>query len=93
MGVAGAHVGVHIQVTRCPAPPPPGPAAGPRPAPPSAPPPPPPGPQRGIAGGVKYIWPVTQPISDGDLQRKRMRGIREGLGWQLVGCELIECYQ
>jgi len=43
VGVAGAHVGVHIQVTRCPAPPPPGPGAGPGPAPPGGPPPPPPG--------------------------------------------------
>lgn len=49
--------------------------------------------QRSMAGGVKYIWPVTQPVGDGGLQKKRLDSIRKGLGWQLVGCELIECYQ
>jgi hypothetical protein len=33
------------------------------------------------------------PLSDGDLQRTRLKAIREKLGWVLAGCELVECYQ
>jgi hypothetical protein len=43
-------------------------------------------------GDVKYIWPLQQPVSDLDTQRKRMQRIRQKLQWPLVGCELIECY-
>eukprot|EP00892_Ulva_mutabilis_P007509 jgi/Ulvmu1/512/UM001_0520.1 len=47
---------------------------------------------RSIAGDVKYIWPLTQPVTDLDTQKKRMQQIRQTLGWPLIGCELIECY-
>mmetsp|Transcript_7815 Transcript_7815/g.26156 ORF Transcript_7815/g.26156 Transcript_7815/m.26156 type:complete len:237 (-) Transcript_7815:335-1045(-) len=47
---------------------------------------------RSIAGQVNYIWPIQQPITDGDLQRKRTRELRKALQFRLVGCELIECY-
>ncbi len=47
---------------------------------------------RSIAGGVKYIYPIQQPISDFGEQRKRMQRIRDELGWRLSGCELVECY-
>ncbi|GMH45911.1 hypothetical protein BSKO_13874 [Bryopsis sp. KO-2023] len=48
---------------------------------------------RAIAGKVKYIYPIQQPITDFDAQRKRMDAIRARLGWRVIGCELIECYQ
>lgn len=47
---------------------------------------------RSMAGGAKFIWPVTEPISENGAQRKRAEAIRAALGWQLVGCELVECY-
>ncbi len=45
------------------------------------------------AGQVKYIWPIQTPVTDFDAQRKRVAAVREQLRWQLIGCELIECYQ
>ena len=48
---------------------------------------------RAIAGDVKYIWPLSTPISDGDTQRKRVNRLRKSLQWKLIGCELIECYE
>lgn len=47
---------------------------------------------RSIAGDVVYVFPLTQPITDMDMQRKRMRSLRQDLGWSLVGCELVECF-
>jgi hypothetical protein len=47
---------------------------------------------RSVAGDVKYIWPLTQPVTDFDTQKKRMKQLREDLGWALIGCELLECY-
>ena len=44
-------------------------------------------------GSVKYLWPIQQPVSDLDTQRKRLTAIREELGYRLVGCDLIECFQ
>jgi hypothetical protein len=41
----------------------------------------------------RYLYPLQTPISDRGAQRKRMDGVRAALGWRLVGCELIECYQ
>lgn len=43
-------------------------------------------------GSVKYVWPIQQPLSDFGAQRKRMDAIRAATGWQLIGCELLECY-
>lgn len=42
-----------------------------------------------------YIWPIQQPISDLDAQRKRMASLRETLQWKiLVGsCSVLECYE
>ena len=48
---------------------------------------------RSIAGQVKYIWPIQTPLTDFDAQRKRLGAVREQLRWQLIGCELIECFQ
>ena len=47
---------------------------------------------RGLRGS-RYLYPLQTPISDRGAQRKRMDGVRMALGWRLVGCELIECYQ
>lgn len=47
---------------------------------------------RSMAGSVKYIWPIQQPITDFGAQKKRLDEIRERVGWKLIGCELIECY-
>ena len=44
------------------------------------------------AGEVKYIFPLQQPVTDLDTQKKRMQRIRADLRWPLVGCELLECY-
>jgi hypothetical protein len=46
----------------------------------------------GCAGEVKYLWPIQQAVSDLDTQKKRAKSIRESLGWSVIGCELIECY-
>ena len=48
---------------------------------------------RSMAGGVKYIYPIQQPLSDFGEQLKRMKSVRADLGWKLTGCELIECYE
>ena len=48
---------------------------------------------RSMAGKVQYIWPLQTPVSDLGVQRKRLRAIREALGWRLMGCELLECYE
>ncbi|GAQ79288.1 hypothetical protein KFL_000270480 [Klebsormidium nitens] len=48
---------------------------------------------RSIAEKVIFVYPFTTPISDLDAQRKRMEQLRQEIGWRLVGCELIECYQ
>lgn len=37
--------------------------------------------------------PPQQPISDLGTQRKRLVQIREEVGWQVIGCELLECFQ
>ena len=44
-------------------------------------------------GAVKFLYPLTQPLSDFGLQKKRLSTLRQRLNWQIVGCELIECYQ
>lgn len=50
---------------------------------------------RSQGSSTKYIWPIQQPITDLDAQRKRMASLRENLGWKvLVGnCSVLECYQ
>mmetsp|Transcript_9559 Transcript_9559/g.24429 ORF Transcript_9559/g.24429 Transcript_9559/m.24429 type:complete len:293 (-) Transcript_9559:383-1261(-) len=50
---------------------------------------------RSIAGQVKYLWPISQPISDFGVQRGRLYTIRRALGWGIVGCEadVAECSQ
>ena len=49
---------------------------------------------RSQAGTIKYIWPITQPISDMGAQRKRMTELRRRLGWKIMGgaCDVLECY-
>uniref|UniRef100_A0A061S2F7 Uncharacterized protein n=2 Tax=Tetraselmis sp. GSL018 TaxID=582737 RepID=A0A061S2F7_9CHLO len=48
---------------------------------------------RSLAGSVRYVWPIQQPVSDFDTQRKRLTAIREELGYRMIGCDLIECFQ
>jgi hypothetical protein len=48
---------------------------------------------RSMAGKVQYLWPLQTPVSDFGAQRKRMSAIRQRLGWRLMGCELLECYE
>ena len=50
---------------------------------------------RSQGSGTKYVPLITQPISDGDAQKKRMiRLLREELKWKIVGggCSVLECY-
>lgn len=46
------------------------------------------------AGTVKYIWPLTQPVTDMGAQRKRAVALRQWLGWRINAgsCSSIECY-
>jgi hypothetical protein len=48
---------------------------------------------RSLAGGVKYIGWITQPVTDGGAQRKRVKAVRQQLDWSIIGCDLIECYE
>lgn len=47
---------------------------------------------RGVAGNVKYLYPWTTPLTDFKTQERRLEKIRQMVGWQRLGCELIECY-
>lgn len=49
---------------------------------------------RSQAGTVKFVWPITQPVSDLGAQKKRMAELRRRLGWRLMGgdCDLMECF-
>lgn len=48
---------------------------------------------RSMATIAKYIYPIQQPLSDFGAQKQRLERLRQELGWPLIGCELIECYQ
>lgn len=50
---------------------------------------------RSQGSSTKYIWPIQQPVSDLDAQRKRMAMLRETLGWKLLvgSCSVLECYE
>lgn len=50
---------------------------------------------RSQGSSTKYIWPIQQPVSDLDAQRKRMATLRETLGWKLLvgSCSVLECYE
>ncbi|PNH05692.1 hypothetical protein TSOC_008026 [Tetrabaena socialis] len=48
---------------------------------------------RSLAGSVKYVWPIQQPLSDFGAQKTRLQELRDKLGWPIIGCELIECYE
>lgn len=47
---------------------------------------------RSMATQVKYLWPLQAAIGDGDAQRKRLVRIRESLGWPVIGCNYLECF-
>lgn len=47
---------------------------------------------RSQAGTIKYLYPFTQPIGDGGLQKKHLAAVREALGWRVEGCSYLECY-
>lgn len=47
---------------------------------------------RFMAGSIKYIYPVSLPLSDRGAQRKRAAAVRQKLGWRIFGCSEIECY-
>ena len=42
---------------------------------------------------VVYLYPLTQPLGDFGQSQRRLNALREELGWSVVGCELIECYE
>ena len=44
------------------------------------------------AGSVRYVWPISTPVSDLGAQRARLKQVREAGGFALVGCDLLECY-
>jgi len=49
---------------------------------------------RSQAGTSKYVWPITQPLSDQGAQRKRMLTLRNKLGWRILGdCDQLECFE
>lgn len=50
---------------------------------------------RSQGSSTKYIWPIQQPVSDLDAQRKRMAMLKEQLGWKLLvgSCSVLECYE
>ena len=48
---------------------------------------------RSMAARVRYIWPVSQAIMDGGAQRRRVKALRDRLGWRVLGCDLLECYE
>lgn len=47
---------------------------------------------RAISGNIRYLYPWTTPLTDFHAQEKRLEEIRKSVGWQRLGCELIECY-
>ncbi|KAJ9514493.1 hypothetical protein QJQ45_016230, partial [Haematococcus lacustris] len=36
-------------------------------------------------GSVRYLWPIQQPLTDFDAQRKRLAVLRKALGWSVIG--------
>lgn len=48
---------------------------------------------RSMAAQVRYIWPIQQPVTDFGAQRERLKAVRQQLGWRLLGCDLLECYE
>ena len=44
-------------------------------------------------GAVQFLYPLQRPLGDFNMQRRRLEKLRETLGYRLVGCELLECYQ
>lgn len=46
-----------------------------------------------MAAEVKYVWPIQQAVTDFGAQRQRLKEVRRRLGWRLLGCDLIECYE
>ena len=46
-----------------------------------------------MAAQVKYIWPIQQAVTDFGAQRKRLKLVRQQLGWRLLGCDLLECFE
>jgi hypothetical protein len=50
---------------------------------------------RSQAGTVKYVWPITQPLSDLGAQKNRMTKLRQRLGWRIMGgdCDVMECFK
>lgn len=48
---------------------------------------------RSMAAQVRYIWPIQQPITDFGVQRDRLKALRQQLGWRLLGCDLLECFE
>lgn len=49
---------------------------------------------RSFAMDVKYVYPFMTPIGDLGEQTKRLRRIRDALGWRVRGCDdsLDECF-
>ncbi len=47
---------------------------------------------RSMAATVKYVPLISQPVFDFDAQRKRMKALRQKLRWNVIGCDLLECF-
>ena len=50
---------------------------------------------RSQSGTVKYVWPITQPVSDLGAQKSRRAKLRSRLGWRIMGgdCDVLECFK
>ncbi|EFN54012.1 hypothetical protein CHLNCDRAFT_136040 [Chlorella variabilis] len=48
---------------------------------------------RSMAAQVKYVWPIQQAITDFGAQRQRLKEVRSRLGWRILGCDLLECFE
>lgn len=46
-----------------------------------------------MAAQVKYVWPIQQAITDFGAQRQRLKEVRSRLGWRILGCDLLECFE
>jgi hypothetical protein len=40
-----------------------------------------------------FLSPRAQVVSDFGAQKERVIQIRDAVGWSIIGCELIECYE
>lgn len=46
-----------------------------------------------MAAEVRWVWPIQQAVTDFGAQRQRLKEVRQRLGWRILGCDLIECFE